>query len=193
MPNTLFNLDDYRDQVPQFDERLMHTPTPQYVEWVDVMGARSSMLRSLSESANFVGKLHGAALSVSQGHSDVKLYPMIDGLYCRSARQASILGFLNEVFFRAGLAFVAENEHRHRFCIRGGLAYGPVLTGDDILRASTVLSQNSAYCSSILLGITLTQAFDVARESAPFGISLHESVRAFAPTGAPVLSGTHWK
>ena len=171
----------------------MRTPTPQYVGWVDVMGARSSMLRSLSESANFVGKLHGAALSVLQRYAAVKLYPMIDGLYGRCASQAPILGFLKEVFFRVGLTFVAEREHLHRFCIRGGLAYGPVVIGDDIRGASTVLSQNANYCSSILLGTTLSQAFDTAGEAAPFGIALHESVRAFAPSGDPVLSGTHWK
>jgi hypothetical protein len=187
------DLGDYREQIPQFDEGRMHAPTPQYVAWVDVMGAGSSLLRSLSVAANFVMKLHIAALSVVPHYSDIKLYPMIDGLYCRSGEQPSILGLLKEVFFRLGLTFVAEREDLHRFCIRGGLAYGPVLTGEDIVSASDVLSQNSDYCSSILLGITLTQAFDTSRKAAPFGISLDESVRAFAPTGASVLSGTNWK
>jgi len=49
------------------------------------------------------------------------------------------------------------------------------------------------YREGILLGITLTQAFDVARSAAPFGIALHESAKAFAPAEDEVLSGTHSK
>jgi hypothetical protein len=171
----------------------MRNPTPQYVCWVDVMGARSSMLRSLSIAANFVMKLHIAALTLRPDYPDITLYPMIDGLYGRSPRKDVMLSFLNRLFFRLALAFLKEPENLHKFCVRGGVAFGPVVTGDDILDTSDTLSKNGEYCKSILLGITLTQAFDVARSAAPFGIALHESARAFAPAEVEVLSGSHSK
>jgi hypothetical protein len=185
-------LERYRSLCPVFDERRMGDPVYQYVCWVDVMGSKSSMRRQLSLAANFVMKLHVAALEVLRTTAGVMLYPVMDGLYVCASRQGPMLNFLKELFFRLGVTFALENNPSYRFCVRAGLAFGPVIT-KGVTRGSPILSQNQEYCKSILLGITVSQAYTAARHAAPFGIRLHESVRAFAPKPSEVLSGTHYK
>ena len=75
---------------------LPQSPTPEYVAWVDVMGIQSSMSRSLNVSGNFIFKLHIAALQST--HTNVSLYPIMDGLYATSATQQDMLTFLRELF-----------------------------------------------------------------------------------------------
>jgi hypothetical protein len=173
-----------------FDVSKMKPPSLMYVCWIDVMGSGSSMRRSISLAANFVMKLHMVALEVGSKYRTVALYPVIDGLYACATEQKAVLGFLNEVFLKLAQNFIEEKELMFKFCIRAGLAFGPVVTGDDVKLGSDILNKNEQYCRHILLGITLSQAYDSARDAAPFGISLHESARAFAPPNTSVLSGT---
>lgn len=49
-----------------FDEGRIPRPTNIYVCWIDVMGSRSIMLRSLGIASNFIMRLHVAALRVSE-------------------------------------------------------------------------------------------------------------------------------
>jgi hypothetical protein len=50
--------------MPFFDSSgLPQIPPTEYVVWVDVMGTQSRMSRSLKQTANFIFKLHVAAIS----------------------------------------------------------------------------------------------------------------------------------
>jgi hypothetical protein len=157
------------------------------------MGSQSGMQRSLRMAANFVMKLHVAALDVAARYPAISLYPVIDGLYACAAAKGPVLGFVKDVFFKLALTFVLENQRRFKFCIRAGLAFGPIVVGSDVTNCSNILRANVDYCRRIFLGMPLSQAYNAAGDAAPFGIALHESARAFAPPNAEPLIEAHLK
>jgi hypothetical protein len=175
-----------------FDAQHLPDPRNEYVAWVDVMGAQASMSRSIRATANFVFKLHIAALEAN--HSGVTLYPVMDGFYASGIDQTKFLDFLRQVFEKVAFEFISESQQQHRFIIRGGLAFGPVYHGRDVSpQASTVLAQQQDYRRSILLGMPMVQAHLGEREAPPFGIYVHESARTFAPSGVEPLHFTWWR
>lgn len=185
-------VEDRRNERPFFDESRMSPSTNEYVCWVDVMGSQSIMLRSLSIASNFLMKLQIAALRASEAFP-VELYPVIDGIYVCSHSQSPLLNFVNRVYSGLALTFILETNPFHRFEIRSGLAYGPVVRGRGALECANELRNHPDHTKQILLGPTLTQAYQIEKQSAPFGVALHESARTFAPTGEAVMLGTYWK
>lgn len=181
-----------KNERPFFDEHKMPPPTYKYVCWIDVMGSQSIMLRSLSIASNFLMKLHVAALRASVAFP-VELYPVIDGVYVCSQSQSSLLRFLNGVHSRLAVTFILETDRLHKFVIRSGLAYGPIVRGREALQCANELRNRPEHTKQILLGPPLTQAYQIERQSAPFGVALHESARTFAPPGEKVMFGTYWK
>ncbi len=113
----------------------MSPPTNQYVCWIDVMGSQGVMLRSLNVASNFLLKLHIAAL---RAHVEfpVELYPVIDGLYACSPSQRQILSFINRVYSMLAVTFILETNQLYKFQIRSGVAFGPVVTGKQVLECS---------------------------------------------------------
>ena len=95
-----------------------HLPNPslEYVAWVDVMGTQISMSRSLAISANFIFKLHTAALQAS--NQNITLYPIMDGFYASSSSKSDILRFLQSVFEQVAEEFNREEAQLHRFIVR---------------------------------------------------------------------------
>jgi len=182
-----------RDERPYFDHPQMSAPTYEYVCWIDVMGSQSLMLRSLNIASICLMKLHVAALRASQNFPAVELYPVIDGVYVCSPSQSPLLNFVNRVNSSLAVTFILETNPIHRFEIRSGLAYGPIVKGKGALECADELHDNPEHTSKILLGGPLTQAYQIERQSAPFGVALHESARAFAPTGDLPMSGTYWQ
>ncbi len=69
-----------------FKSKLIPTPKNEYVAWVDVMGIQSSMSRSIDISANFIFKLHIAALNAKT--AKLNIYPVMDGFYALSVRRS---------------------------------------------------------------------------------------------------------
>lgn len=90
--------------------------------------------------------------------------------------------------------FVNEPEIRHQFVVRGAIAFGPVIHGEDIddTACSSLLQETK---QKILLGMPVSQAYRSERLAPPFGIYIHESARAFGPTVAgkvQVLNGPYY-
>jgi hypothetical protein len=164
----------------------------EYVAWVDVMGTQASMSRSLSATANFIFKLHAAALQAP--HANMTLYPVMDGIYAAAASQADMVAFLRSVFQEVAHEFNDQPNNMYRFVARGALAFGPVVHGRDLPQAaSNTLAANPAYRDQILLGIPMVQAHLSEASAPPFGVAVHESARAFAPTGSQPLHAIWWK
>ena len=71
---------------------LPKNPAPEYVVWVDVMGTQARMSRSLEQSANFVFKLHVAAISAIEAvpGDGLNVYPVMDGFYASSVTQRTM-------------------------------------------------------------------------------------------------------
>jgi hypothetical protein len=180
---------------PFFDSQKLPEIRQSYVAWLDLMGAQSIMRRSLASATNFVMKIHVSCQTVIQGddHSDIDLYPMIDGVYIVTPRQPALLDFLKAVLTKLALAFIFEENPLYRFLVRGAIAFGPLIKGEDMLECSKALQRSPEYCSRVALGMPLTQAWDAEKKAAPFGIYIHESARAFAPGRTKPLGGTHWK
>jgi hypothetical protein len=177
-----------------FNAQLLPQPVDEYVAWVDVMGVQSAMSRSLSISANFVFKLHMAALRAP--NNGVSLYPVMDGLYIATPSQQAMLEFLRSVFRDIAEEFTAETENLHRFIVRGALAFGPVIHGAAV-PASVATDfgtvSGGQYKTSILLGMPMVQSHLAERNAPPFGLFVHESARTFAPAATLPLHHVWWK
>ena len=89
----------------------MPSPVNEYVAWVDVMGTKSSMSRSIAETANFIFKLHIAAISAAAVNvANVRLYPVMDGVYATAADQPAMLSFLRGLFHAIAVEFNQTDE-----------------------------------------------------------------------------------
>jgi hypothetical protein len=174
-----------------FDASKLPSAESEYVAWVDVMGTQMAMSRSIKITANFIFKLHMAAI---RSFSDaVKLYPVMDGFYVAAKKQADMLTFLRNVYRQVADEFVSTTKSQHRFMIRGGLAFGPVIHGDNVGGCSRELKEESSYANQILLGVPMVQAHLCERDAPPFGIFVHESARSFAPEGSDSLHWIWWR
>ena len=170
----------------------MPLPTVEHVAWVDVMGTQAAMARSISRTANFIFKLHIAALQ--SPHAGVSLYPVMDGLYAACPSQPDMFEFLRGIFQDVADEFNQATDPPYRFIIRRGLAFGPAVHGRNVLPlASATLAQNSGYRDSVLLGLPMVQAHLSESSAPPFGIYVHESARSFAPAEQPHLHYVWWR
>ncbi len=175
-----------------FDGRGLPTPSNEYVVWVDVMGTQARMSRSLQQTANFIFKLHIAALTANSANA-VKLYPVMDGVYAACPEQRNMLAFLRRLFSLIATEF-NERINFHRFMVRGCLAFGPTIHGATVPdTASNELSANPLYKNSILLGLPMVQAHSFETSAPPFGIFVHESARSFSSAGDAPLHELWWK
>lgn len=176
------------------DFKANHLPDAfsEYVAWVDVMGTQATMSRSLAISANFIFKLHTAALQAP--NQNVTLYPIMDGFYASSPDKDDILDFLRSVFEQVAEEFNGEDHEPHRFIIKGALAYGPVIHGTKVpAKASPTINKSPRYRNSLLLGLPMVQANIGEKLAPPFGIFVHESARSFAPPDQTPLHNVWWK
>ena len=138
-------------KLPYFDSSHLSDPSNSYVAWLDVMGTRAVMSRSLSMSATFICKLHVTAIEAAVG-KNIRLYPVMDGLYVVANTRALISGFLETVFSRLADVFINESAQHHRFIVKAAIAYGPIIHGSDIgSNASWSLDEHAEYKRSILL------------------------------------------
>jgi hypothetical protein len=174
-----------------FNAGHMPQPAPEYVAWVDVMGTQASMSAALKVAANFIFKLHIAALQAP--HANVRIYPVMDGFYASAPGKDDMLEFLRSVFSEVAATFNAEAENRFRFVIRGALSYGPVVHGGALPpQCSPALAANGPYRDHLLLGMPMVQSHLSETHAPPFGVYVHESARAFAPPGQSPLIDRWW-
>lgn len=171
-----------------FDERELKPPKASYVAWVDMMGTRNAMSQSLAGSANHIGRVHAAIIRSKEAAS--RVYPVMDGAYITSETQASILATLRGFFTSCAVYFAGTEKPEHRFLVRGGLAFGPVIHGADIIPACNAeLGHSQEYKRNLLFGIPMIQANRSEALAPPFGLYLDESARAFAGEGSVPFSG----
>lgn len=174
---------------PYFDGSRLPNSTEAYVAWIDLMGIRGWMLRSLPVTANFVFKLHVAALEARE--PDMVLYPVMDGVYAVASKD-KMRPFLMNLFKRLALSFSQTLEHEHQFLIKGAIAFGPVIHGSSVKGASRALDDNSIYRDSILLGMPMVLAHLNEPSAPPFGIAVHDSARSFMNSSELKRSHCWW-
>ncbi len=196
--DTHFSLDETLEAKPiYFNEGGMKPSSSRYICWLDVMGSGNAMGRSMARAANFIMKLHVAALEARGFATTVELYPMIDGLYICTENLQEMFSFIKRVFVSLAVTFISEPNPLFRFIVRGGLSNGPVVRQLEVQGGSYALSgspERTDYCKRILIGLPLAQAYDEERHAAPpYGIAMHESVRAFGHVGSGPVSGRYFK
>jgi hypothetical protein len=163
-----------------------------YVLWVDVMGSQGKMLRNVRTASIPLMKLHVAALNAKKKtFGGVDLFPVIDGIYVVSEHLASIGFFISDVFRSMAAEFLVL-KHWERSVIRGAIAYGPVILGEECKEGAPILKESN-YANWILLGMPLVQAFTAEKAAPPFGVFVHESVRAFGRMGTHPVTVPLWR
>lgn len=167
-----------------------------YVLWVDTMGSRSAMVRSHAMATNFLSKMHAAAVTADKAVSKLtgnKLtFPMSDGLFAIFETRQLFERFAAEFFFLVASEFLYESDPKHRFMMRGALAFGEVSTGNDLAAKVAGLKKNNPYTDQLLVGRPLAQAYESEKRAAPFGISIHESALAFGGVGEQPFGGVDY-
>lgn len=163
-----------------------------YVLWVDIMGSQGKMLRNVRTAAIPLMKLHIAALAAQKKTlGGIELFPVIDGIYVVSEHFSSIAFFLSDVFRSMAAEFIVL-KNWERSVIRGAVAYGPIILGEECKGGSLFLKETD-YANGILLGMPLVQAYTAERDAPPFGVFVHESVRAFGHIGQHSISTPLWR
>lgn len=163
-----------------FDAKHLPDSQNEYVCWLDIMGTQSIMSNSIKISANFIFKLHAALLSNKL--EDLKLYPVMDGVYITSNSKETITKYLSLVFKELADNFIDETNPIHKFIVKASLSYGPIIHGHSLpSEANRIFEQHTNYKNSLLLGLPMVQAFKSEDEAPPFGVFVHETARAFSP------------
>ena len=102
--------DDVEYERLVFNLSKMEAPSNEYVCWLDVMGSRNIMRRSMSFAANFVMKLHIACLSTLESEPSMELYPMVDGVYVCNTNLVALLEYVRLVYRKLAMEFVSEKN-----------------------------------------------------------------------------------
>lgn len=169
-----------------------------YVAWIDLMGARGIMGRSLPKAANFIGKIHEAILSqcneqsLENGHT-LTPYPVIDGAYITSKYRADLDICLSGIMRRLAETFVKEQKQEHRFLVRGGIAFGDILEGAHLAKGSDTLRKSERYSHCVALGSAIGQAYSAESLSPPFGFCVDITARSISTPGQPTYPSLFWR
>ena len=167
-----------------------------YVFWLDLMGARSAMKLSLPRAARSIMKIHVAALAAIKDYPSVEINPVMDGVYGYAKDRASLEDCLKSILTALAQVFILERFASNRFMVRAGVSYGPLLPGETLAVGSDILTKNVGYLGGTAIGMAISHAYEAEGNAPPFGVYIHESARAFAPTGkdgAPYTTNLwHW-
>jgi hypothetical protein len=175
-----------------FNGKKLPSPKLSYVAWVDMMGTRNAMSQSLASSANHIGRIHAAIVRAQ--NDDLKIYPVLDGAYITSEKKSAMTDALSIIFRTCAEYFASQAKYEHRFLIRGGLAFGPVIHGSEITtQCNPELGDNERYRSNLLLGMPMVQSNRAESSAPPFGLFVDESARAFSASGSKSFSGLFYK
>lgn len=191
-----------RDGRPYINSGEISPAPTKYVAWLDLMGSTSIMTRSMAISASFLGKLHSAALesrtemerSDDLPLEDLRIYPVVDGLYVTCTNQTPLLRFLKRTLSRCAIDFLFARQDLHKFMVRASICLGPVIEGAALCTKSHFyLKANRDYTEHILFGPPVAIAYKQERLAAPFGVYVDASVRVVTPPERPPLSRAHWR
>ncbi|WP_147291713.1 hypothetical protein [Sphingorhabdus pulchriflava] len=178
-----------------FDARKLQPAENEYVAWIDLMGAGHTMSVSVSKTANYMARLHMAVdMAAAAAPSAVKLNPINDGVFVTSSSKAAIMSVVRQVMYSLGGYFISTGAPHDRCLLRASIAFGPVYHGDAIAAclSKTKKAKHEMTLSRVEFGAPIIQAYHAESDAPPYGVSIHESARAFAPPGEQPFRTTHW-
>ena len=163
-----------------FNERKLPKPRNEYVAFVDIMGTRTHMKKSVKETANFIFKFHSGIISAwrQKPYKNVFVYPVMDGAYITSSNKEDMINILVRVFRSLAMNFMDESNFSYLYLVRGAIAFGEVIHGHNVpYEASKAFEYNLGYKDHILLGSAMISAYDGEGKAAPFGIFIDETAQ----------------
>jgi hypothetical protein len=152
-------------------ETLHVEAQPEYVAWIDLMGARGWMAGSIRRAAEMIASIHIAGCRAAGKH-DVKSYPVIDGVYLVGAEKSEFRQATSLVMRTLAETFLAQQKPDRRFLVRGGIAYGRVLHGDDLSEIHSDLKKDPAYARCLPWGSQLDKPMRQKARRRHLGIML---------------------
>lgn len=179
----------------RFDSRKLPVASSQYVAFIDLMGAGHTMSTSAAKTANFIVRLHMAVIKAAKtAPSVVRLNAVNDGVFITSHSKGTVMHVLRKTLYLLASWFISTGPPQDKFLVRSAIAYGPVYHGSDLVKglSRTKTLELSPYISTVQFGSPIIQAFRQEAKAAPFGVAVHESARAFSPTGVEPFKQTHW-
>lgn len=175
-------------------EHLKPAPNA-YVAWLDLMGAGHAMSNSVQKSANFLARFHMAVerARVSMDFEG-RLLPINDGIFIVAQKKADIISIVGRAMIMLAANFIATPAPDNRFLLRGGIAFGPVYSGRMLIEGIRPKKFREAahFMDTVMFGPALIQAFREEHSAPPYGIAVHESARAFCPSGETPFRMNHW-
>jgi hypothetical protein len=169
-------------------QTLQTEAQPEYVAWIDLMGARGWMAGSIRRAAEIIALIHVAGFRAAQKHG-VKSYPVIDGVYLVGTEKSEFRQATSLVMRTLAETFLAQKKPDRRFLVRGGIAYGRVLHGEDITGLHVDLKRDAKYTRCLALGIAIGQAYEAEGKAPPFGYYVDRTARSTASANAfPYIS-----
>jgi hypothetical protein len=166
-----------------------------YVGWLDLMGAGHIMGASVRKSANFLTRLHMAVhRAVTAVDFKGRLLTINDGVFIVTPSKRELMSVMGRALILLSCDFVAVPRPHDRFLMRGGIAYGPVYFGGDLIPglAPKKLRENAEFLLPVMFGPPIIQAYRAESFAPPFGVAVHESARAFFPPQEEPFRMTHW-
>jgi len=179
-----------------FSSENLSVADPAYVAWMDLMGAGHTMATSIQKASNAIARLHLALDHACQDHQfSGERLPINDGVFVISRDKSEIMSVVRSTIVMLAGHFIARPSQQDRFLIRGSIAYGPVYSGLQLAAclSKTRREKGGEEClSRVLFGPPIIQAFQYEKMAPPYGISIHESARAFAPAGVRPFQMKLW-
>ena len=173
-----------------FNAEMLKDPVPKFVLWLDIMGIKEKMSRSLAQSSNFIAKFHVAVQRCANRRGIV--FPAMDGAYVIFDASNDVKAFLG-LFFRLLSSHFMKDEHRHQFIVRAGLAHGNVYLCNDILPALSDADAQALSSNNLLVGFAVIQAHLAEHDAPPFGVAIDESARDVLENGKHVFCGSWYR
>lgn len=161
-------------------QELSSKAAPEYVGWIDLMGAKGWMAGAIRRAAELVGVIHIAGKLAASETEGTTVYPVIDGVYITSRDKRAFQQATHRTMRMLARTFEARTES-DRFLVRGGIAYGRVLHGTEIARLHTQLKSDTGYAKCLALGASIRQAYLAEANAPPFGFYVDMTARSVAP------------
>jgi len=159
------------------------------------MGASHMMSTSVQKTASFLARLHMAVeIACSEAGFSGDRLPINDGVFLISKSRTEIMTVVRSILALMALSFIATQRPQDRCLMRGAIAFGPVHFGRDLLPhvGSKKLRSTPGFLGHVAFGHLIARAYQTEGTSVPYGIAIHESARAFAPSGSAPFRMKHW-
>ena len=168
------------------DYSKIPSPKGEYVLWCDGMGTSRELNRSMVRAAGFVLKLHRAFAVALIRVPSIRCYPVMDGLYLTTGSSEDLRLAIRVAFVQFARDFISGRGTQNKFMMRGGLAYGPVLHGEDIPEEAFAEAEPIRDTKkSVLLSPAMVLAYRAESKAPPFGIYVDDSAKTFPQLTRP--------